>query len=189
MLCWLKSRSGHMTDTGECEGQRGWLVPAVRQREGLPLFLPLLLLSTTQTHCVHSVGTETPRVFFPATARNLNPNLNHNRLVRESIWQEHYSLRPALSEKKVLCRTINGFFRSFPFSPPKYSEETIPSIKDLSSAQKVKNSSFLRLSHALCILNIFYHILPLPYQRHIICFHVFLLYSLCSHLFHCTFFP
>lgn len=36
MLCWLWPNSGHLTDTGECEGQRGCLAPEVRKIKQSP---------------------------------------------------------------------------------------------------------------------------------------------------------
>lgn len=53
MLYWLWPNAGHMTDTGECEGQRGCLAPEVNPP-------PKPTLKITQAACVQSVGTGTP---------------------------------------------------------------------------------------------------------------------------------
>lgn len=119
MLCWLWPNSGHVTDTGECEGQRGCQAPEVRKRKH-PSSLEI-----TQAHCVHAVGTETHTGFLPATTSYPNPNLNHNRPTKELIQQECFSLNQSfrnikasyvwnfLSRKHVLPKSTIGHFPSW----------------------------------------------------------------------------
>lgn len=52
MLYLLWPNFGHMTDTGECEGQIGCLAPEVRQREQPPPNLTPPSLEKTQAPCV-----------------------------------------------------------------------------------------------------------------------------------------
>ena len=102
-LCWLWPNSGHMTDTGECEGQRGCQAPEGRKRK-LPSSLEI-----TQAHCDHSVGTETHTGFLPTTASYRSPNLNRNRPTKELIQQECFSLNPKFQRNHVLPKSTVFF--------------------------------------------------------------------------------
>lgn len=72
---------GHMTDTGECEGQKGCLAPEVRNRKQPPPLSPLFLPEcNTGSLCPLSGNGNSLRFlkFLTCNSMKSKPKLNHN---------------------------------------------------------------------------------------------------------------
>lgn len=143
MLYWLWPNSGHMTDTGECKGQRGCLAPEVRRRK-----LPPPSLKITQAPCVQSVGTETHWGFLPATVGNLYPNLNHNRPMKE-LLQQKQSYKTVIGHS-VCPNKINLFSKHHSSQYHKKLDHTPLSFTHM---PELLTSPFFLFVLSLCVLD------------------------------------